>query len=539
MFMKISNSISGKLVDPIGRRIVNAKIYFQDGIITRIEESLEAENVYIIPGFVDSHVHIESSLLVPTRFAQAAIKNGTVAVVADPHEVANVAGIEGVRFMIENARQSKLKFFFGAPSCVPASPVDECFEPFTSREVAKLLDLPEVTHLAEMMNFPGVINGNAEVHSILSEAKARNKPIDGHAPGLSGENLTKYVSAGITTDHECFTLEEAKKKIELGMKVLIREGSAAKNFDALHPIIGQNPSMAMFCTDDCHPDELMGGHINKHVRKAIALGNDIFDVLQVASVNPVNHYRLNVGLLQVGQPADFIVVDNLKDFNVLSTHIKGIDVTKFEEDYAAEPPLFSFPNHFDHHKIKLDFPSGKPVKVIKVIEGELITETLKTSVPGSGYDFDKDILKIVVLSRYNPNNIGVGLINGFGMRKGAIAASIAHDSHHIVAIGANDDSIVRAIDYIIESRGGMCYYDGNEIMGLALPFFGLMTNVDVSDAAKEYSLINKKLKADGCKLHAPFMTMAFMSLSVIPHLKLTPTGLFDVDRFSLTTIFVD
>lgn len=539
MFMKSSNSISGKLVDPIGRRIVSAKIYIQDGVITQIDESLDAENVYIIPGFVDSHVHIESSLLVPTRFAQAAIKNGTVAVVADPHEVANVAGIEGVRFMIENSRQSKLKFFFGAPSCVPASPVDECFEPFTSREVAKLLDLPEVTHLAEMMNFPGVINGNTDVHSILSEAKARNKPIDGHAPGLSGENLTKYVSAGITTDHECFTLEEAKKKIELGMKVLIREGSAAKNFDALHSIIGQNPSMAMFCTDDCHPDELMGGHINKHVRKAIALGYDIFDVLQVASVNPVNHYRLNVGLLQVGQPADFIVVDNLKDFNVLSTYIKGVNVTNFEKDYAAEPPLFSFPNHFDHHKIKLDFPSGKPVKVIKVIEGELITETLKTSVPGSGYDFDKDILKIVVLSRYNPNNIGVGLINGFGMRKGAIAASIAHDSHHIVAIGANDDSIVRAIDYIIKSRGGMCYYDGNDTMGLALPFFGLMTNVDVSDAAKEYSLINKKLKADGCKLHAPFMTMAFMSLSVIPHLKLTPAGLFDVDRFSLTSIFAE
>ncbi|MEY1640216.1 adenine deaminase [Tenuifilum osseticum] len=537
--MKSSNSISGKLVDPIGRRIVNAKIYFQDGVITQIDESLDAENVYIIPGFVDSHVHIESSLLVPTRFAQAAIKNGTVAVVADPHEVANVAGIEGVRFMIENARQSKLKFFYGAPSCVPASPVDECFEPFTSKEVAKLLDLPEVTHLAEMMNFPGVINGNTEVHSILSEAKARNKPIDGHAPGLSGENLTKYVSAGITTDHECFTLDEAKKKIELGMKVLIREGSAAKNFDALHPIIGQNPSMAMFCTDDCHPDELMGGHINKHVRKAIALGYDIFDVLQVASVNPVNHYRLNVGLLQVGQPADFIVVDNLKDFNVLSTYIKGVNVTNIEEDYAAEPPLFSFPNHFDHHKIKLDFPSGKPVKVIKVIEGELITETLKTSVPVSGYDFDKDILKIVVLSRYNPNNIGVGLIHGFGMRKGAIASSIAHDSHHIVAIGANDDSILRAIDYIIESRGGICYFDGNETMGLALPFFGLMTNVDVSDAAKEYSLINKKLKADGCKLHAPFMTMAFMSLSVIPHLKLTPAGLFDVDRFSLTSIFAE
>ncbi|HET54951.1 MAG TPA: adenine deaminase [Ignavibacteria bacterium] len=533
------NSITGKLVDPIGRRIVNARVYFQDGVISEIEESNVDENVYIIPGFVDSHVHIESSLLIPTRFAQAAVKNGTVAVVADPHEVANVAGIQGVRFMIENAKLSKLKFFFGAPSCVPASPVDECFETFTSKEVAKLLELPEVTHLAEMMNFPGVVNGNTEVHSILSEAKARNKPIDGHAPGLSGENLTKYVSAGITTDHECFTLEEAKRKIELGMKVLIREGSAAKNFDALHPLIGINPNMVMFCTDDCHPDELIGGHINKLVRKAVALGYNLFDVLQVVSVNPVYHYGLNVGLLQVGQPADFIVVDNLKDFNVLSTYINGVNVTNFDKEFSVEAPSFTFPVGFDHNKVRLEIPSGKQVKVIKVIEGELITETLKTAVPSSGYDFEKDILKIVVLSRYNPDNISVGLIHGFGMKKGAIAASIAHDSHHIVAIGANDDSILQAIDYIIQNRGGICYYNGDDTLGLALPFFGLMSKTNVNDAAREYSLINEKLKADGCKLHAPFMTMAFMSLSVIPHLKLIPAGLFDVDRFSLTSIFAD
>jgi len=538
-FMDGLNSITGKLVDPIGRRIVNARVYFQDGVISEIEESNVDENVYIIPGFVDSHVHIESSLLIPTRFAQAAVKNGTVAVVADLHEVANVAGIQGVRFMIENAKLSKLKFFFGAPSCVPASPVDECFETFTSKEVAKLLELPEVTHLAEMMNFPGVVNGNTEVHSILSEAKARNKPIDGHAPGLSGENLTKYVSAGITTDHECFTLEEAKRKIELGMKVLIREGSAAKNFDALHPLIGINPNMVMFCTDDCHPDELIGGHINKLVRKAVALGYNLFDVLQVVSVNPVYHYGLNVGLLQVGQPADFIVVDNLKDFNVLSTYINGVNVTNFDKEFSVEAPSFTFPVGFDHNKVRLEIPSGKQVKVIKVIEGELITETLKTAVPSSGYDFEKDILKIVVLSRYNPDNISVGLIHGFGMKKGAIAASIAHDSHHIVAIGANDDSILQAIDYIIQNRGGICYYNGDDTLGLALPFFGLMSKTNVNDAAREYSLINEKLKADGCKLHAPFMTMAFMSLSVIPHLKLIPAGLFDVDRFSLTSIFAD
>lgn len=537
--MDNSNSIKGKLVDPIGRTIFNARIYFQDGIISKIEESDIDEDVYIIPGFIDSHVHIESSLLIPTRFAQAAIKNGTVAVVADPHEVANVAGIEGVRFMIENAKQSHLKFFFGAPSCVPASPVDECFEPFTHEQVAKLLDLPEVTHLAEMMNFPGVIHGNTEVYSILNEAIKRNKPIDGHAPGLGGEYLKKYVSAGITTDHECFTIEEAKQKIDLGMRVLIREGSAAKNFDALHPLIGQNPNMVMFCTDDCHPDELISGHINKHVRKALALGYDLFDVLQVASVNPVNHYKLNVGLLQEGQPADFIVVDNLKELNVLATFIKGINVAQLGDNFSVVAPKFNFPNHFDHQKIKLELPAFKSVKVIKVIEGELITDTLETVVPNTGYDFDNDILKIVVISRYNPNNISVGLIQGFGITKGAIAASIAHDSHHIVAVGANDNSILQAIDYILQNRGGICYYDSNETMGLALPFFGLMTNADVNDAARKYSLINEKLKADGCKLHAPFMTMAFMSLSVIPHLKLTPAGLFDVDKFSLTSIFAD
>lgn len=288
--MSDSFAITGKLVDPINRKIFGAKIFIRNGIIEKIVESEDVDNLYILPGFVDSHVHIESSMLIPTRFAEVALRHGTVAAVTDPHEVANVAGIEGVRFMIENSKVSKMKIFFGAPSCVPASPIDECFQIFTANEIAKLLDYPEVTHLAEMMNFPGVINQNNMVNAILN-GKVRNKPIDGHAPGLMGDSLVKYVSAGISTDHECFTLDEAKQKIGLAMKVLIREGSAAKNFDALHPLIRINPQMVMFCTDDCHPDELIEGHINKHVKKAISLGYDLFDVLQVASVNPVKHYK--------------------------------------------------------------------------------------------------------------------------------------------------------------------------------------------------------------------------------------------------------
>lgn len=535
------NVISGRLVDPVGRRILNARIVIENGTIHKIEETANVDNVYILPGFIDSHVHVESSMLVPSRFGEVALKHGTVAVVADPHEVANVAGVNGVDFMIENSKLSALKFYFGVPSCVPASPVDECYQPFTAEVVGRLLDYPEVKHLAEMMNFPGVIDQNPEVHAILKEAKIRNKPIDGHAPGLMGENLGRYVSSGISTDHECFTLEEANQKVALGMKVLIREGSAAKNFYALHPIIRTNPSMAMFCTDDCHPDELIEGHINKLVRKALSLGYDLFDVLQVASVNPVNHYNLEVGLLQEGQMADFIIVDNLKDLNVLATYINGLKVidNSTEKQKSIKPPSYLFPEKLDHKKIEIQLPENKKVKVIKAIDGELITEKLELTCSSDGYDLHNDILKIVVLSRYSPNNVGVGFITGFGLKKGAIAASIAHDSHHVVAIGVNDVSIIRAVEHILQSRGGICYFDGSEVRGLALPFFGLMSDVDAYTAAREYSLIDKRLKSDSCKLHAPFMTMAFMSLSVIPHLKLTPAGLFDVDTFSLTKLVVD
>lgn len=531
--------IVGRVVDVKARFIRNARLVINEqGIIESVSACDEAPDVYILPGFVDSHVHIESSMLTPERFAETAIKHGTVAVVADPHEVANVAGVGGVKFMIENAKRSRLKVYFGAPSCVPASPIDECFSPFSSSDVAQLLDLPEVKFLAEMMNFPGVINDVQEVCSILNEARRKGVPIDGHAPGLTGDLLRKYVQAGITTDHECFSLAEAKEKIELGMKVLIREGSAAKNFDALHPIIGYNPKMAMFCTDDCHPDELIHGHINKHVKKALSLGYDIFDVLQIACVNPVEHYGLNVGLLQPGDPADFIMVDNLKELNVLSIYIDGVEIKCDQgQNVNLREPEYVFPKSYDITKIKIVLNSGQRVKVIEAIDGELITNKSSVIAKANGVDLENDILKIVVISRYNGGNVAAGLVKGFGIKRGAMAASIAHDSHHIIAIGVDDESLKKVIDFIIQNRGGVAYYGGGEMGGIALPVYGLMANVSAKEAANAYSKINERVKASGCKLKAPLMTMAFMSLSVIPHLKITPAGLFDVDTFSLTSLY--
>lgn len=539
--MKTNNIISGFIYDPIKRKGYGARIHVDCGKITRIVEDVKIDEPIIMPGFVDSHIHIESSMLTPTRFAHAAIKNGTVAVVADPHEIANVAGVEGVDFMVSNAKNAPMKFYFGAPSCIPASPFDECYMPFDHKTIAELLNRDDIFFLAEMMNYPGVIGGSKEVLKILAEATTRGKPIDGHAPGLRGVNVAEYVNAGICTDHECFSLEEALDKIKLGMKILIREGSAAKNFDVLHPLIALHPESTMFCTDDCHPDELLRGHINLKVKKAIELGYNIFDVIHVASVNPVKHYKLNVGLLQEGDSADFIVVNNFEKFDILKNYIGGVDVLNIQIPQIYHDKIdYVFPEIFDPERLQVKARTHM-VRAIEIIKNELITKqvvvynqsNLLVSQP------ENDILKITVVSRYNPNKVAVGLIKGFGLTKGAIAASIAHDSHHIIAIGVDDVSISRCVSYIIDNRGGICYFDGQELFGLALPVYGLMTDKTAEEAASSYETINSRVIADGCTLDAPFMTMSFMSLSVIPEIKITPGGLFDVGIFNYVDQFID
>lgn len=539
--MNFNQEICGVVFDPIKKEKFGARIQVDDGKILRIIEEPGIVAPLILPGLVDSHIHIESSMLTPSSFARAAVKHGTVAVIADPHEIANVAGVQGINYMINDANNSPLKFYFGAPSCIPASPFDECHTPFDYSIIGKLLDRNDIFFLAEMMNFPGVISKSESVLKIIAEAKKRGRPIDGHAPGVKGEGLNEYIKAGITTDHECFSLDEAREKINKGMKILIRDGSAARNFTALHPLIGSNTEAAMFCTDDCHPDELVRGHINLKVKRALELGYDVFDVIRVASVNPIRHYKLDVGLLQEGDPADFIVIDNLKNFKVLYNYIDGTDVLKIKEKQSlAEKIDYVFPSQFDPVKLRVPARTRR-VRAIEVVKNELITKQIivENNDKMLVTKLENDVLKIVVISRYNTNEVAVGLIKGFGLTKGAIAASIAHDSHHIIAIGVDDISISKCINYILSSRGGICYFDGNKLFGLALPVYGLMTNRNAEEAAKAYEDINSRVISDGCTLDAPFMTMSFMSLSVIPEIKITPKGLFDVGVFNYVDQFVE
>lgn len=536
--------IEGVVYDPIAKKVIPGKIFLNGEKIERIERDERITGPLILPGFVDSHIHIESSMLTPKKFSEVAVKHGSVAVVADPHEIANVAGVEGINFMINDAKDAKMKFFFGAPSCVPASPFDDCYKVLDSKEIEKLLQRDDIHFLGEFMNFPGVVNKDPDVLKKLEFAKRFNKPIDGHAPALSSNALKAYVDAGITTDHECFTIEEAREKIKLGMKVLIREGSAAKNYNTLHPLISEHFSNVMFCTDDCHPDDLLNGHMNLLVKRSLSFGYNIFDILQIVSVNPVKHYNLNVGLLQVGDPADFIIIDNLEKLTVLSTYINGTNVLKEDnkviEEINNQTIQYKFISGYKKELIKLNAKTPK-AKIINVIDGELVTEqsirNIKIEKSEVLSDTENDVLKIVVVNRYKYDEVSVGLIKGFGISRGAIAESIAHDSHHIIAVGADDDSIIKCLDFVINNKGGICYFNGQIIEGLSLPVYGLMSFNSAEKVANVYSQINSSVINDGCKLKSPFMTLSFMALTVIPKLKIAPRGLFDVEKFEFVDLF--
>ena len=548
-------TINGNLVDCLSRSLSPAAIEVREGRIHTIEMldgiSPDLSLPFISPGFIDAHVHIESSMLIPAAFARLAVAHGTVATVSDPHEIANVCGMEGVRFMIDNGKTVPFKFNFGAPSCVPATVFETAGDVLNASHVKALLESEDVKYLTEMMNFPGAISGDPEVLEKIATAKALGKPVDGHAPGLSGEGLRTYVERGISTDHECFTIEEAKEKLALGMKIIIREGSAAKNFDALIPLIETHPEMIMFCSDDKHPDSLVEGHINQLCTRAVKAGYDVFNILQAACINPVQHYKLNVGLLKVEDPADFILLSNLSDFKVLATYIDGVKVAENGLSLIPKPtmdavepkhgkPSLTTINRFGIGKINVEdlklLGDGEyTYPVIECIDGQLITNKISLQpLHRNGTwcsNTANDVLKIVVVNRYNPAPIAKAFIHRFGLTAGAIASSVAHDSHNIVAVGVDDESLCRAINLVIENKGGVSCVGPDTEHCLPLPIGGLMSADDGYAVATAYTSIDKAAKSLGSTLSAPFMSLSFMALLVIPHIKLSDKGLFDGDGF--------
>ena len=533
------------------QKIYPAEITVENGKIISITETPHsplATSHYLLPGFIDSHVHIESSMLVPSEFARLAVVHGTVSTVSDPHEIANVCGMEGVEFMIENGKTVPFKFNFGAPSCVPATIFETAGAVLDSIAVEKLLKRDEIRYLSEMMNFPGVLHEDEEVMKKIAASHRLNKPVDGHAPGLRGEDAKKYIAAGITTDHECFTKEEALDKLQNGMKIIIREGSAAKNFEALIDLLHDYPNQMMFCSDDKHPDSLVLGHINQLCARAVAKGIDVFKVLKAACINPVLHYKLDVGLLEVGDYADLIVVKDLEKFEVVKTFINGELVAENGRS-NIKTSKSKIINNFSCGKKEIsDFEiplatSQTPLAVIEALDGQLITNKffadpliINNSPPdgraGITSDPDKDILKIVVVNRYKDAPVAKAFIKNFGLKQGALASSVAHDSHNIVAVGVDDESICKAVNLVIKHKGGVSFCDDDIEMIVPLPVAGLMSNEDGYKIAEQYSLIDKAVKEAGSTLGSPFMTLSFMALLVIPHLKLSDKGLFDGDSFS-------
>lgn len=578
-------TITGNLVDVLQKKIYPAELTIEVGRIKGISPKPEVQSSnFILPGFIDAHVHIESSMLTPSEFARLAVVHGTVATVSDPHEIANVCGMSGVEYMIDNGAGVPFKFYFGAPSCVPATPFETAGAAIGVADVENLLSRKEIKYLSEMMNFPGVLNEDKEVLAKIEAAKRWGKPVDGHAPGLMGEDAKKYFAAGISTDHECFTFQEALDKLNCGAKILIREGSAAKNFEALIDLLHEHPDQMMFCSDDKHPDSLVAGHINELCVRAVEKEIDVFKVLQAACVNPVHHYQLEVGLLQEGDPADFIVVKDLQRFEVLQTYINGILVAeegrtligkgqvrgtrlevRGERSIGGELEIGSLEagigdeelevrregkgerqeiNNFDCTlKQPGDFlihssfiTPHSSISVIEALDGQLITNKLSVEPKVVDElivsDVDRDILKIVVVNRYHDAPVARAFIKNFGLKRGAIASSVAHDSHNIVAVGVDDESICQAVNLVIASKGGVSCVDGEKKMLLPLPVAGLMSAEDGYAVAEQYTAIDAAAKALGSKLSAPFMTLSFMALLVIPHLKLSDKGLFDGDSFS-------
>ena len=535
--------ISGNIVDVVTKRIFSGTLHIANGKITKIVEEVVSENHYIIPGFVDAHVHVESSMLIPSEFARLAVCHGSVATISDPHEIGNVLGVEGVKYMINNGKKTPFKFHFGAPSCVPATVFETAGAEITVDDVTELLALPEIHYLTEMMNFPGVLFDDPIVLAKIQAAKDAGKPIDGHAPGLMGADVEKYINAGITTDHECFTKAEALEKLKYGMKILIREGSAAKNFDELISLLDEYPTEIMFCSDDKHPNDLVEGHINTLAKRAVSKGCDVMNVLRATSYNIIKHYNMNVGLLQENDPADFCVVTDLKNFKVTQTYIDGNMVAENNKTLipSVEEALV---NNFNCSAISVDqikvASTSENVKVIEVEDGQLVTKkgvAQLTSINGFlESDTAQDVLKIVVVNRYFDAAPAVAFVKNYGLQQGALASCVAHDSHNIIAVGVSDADIVNAINLVVAHKGGVSLANGTEELVLPLPVAGIMSEKDGYEVANAYEKLDLRSKELGVKLQAPYMTMSFCALLVIPELKLSDKGLFDGNKFEFTEL---
>jgi len=538
------NKISGNIVDVMQSEIYPGILVISDGRIIDIVREETGDDTYLMPGLVDAHIHIESTMLPPAEFSRIAAVHGTVATVSDPHEIANVLGIDGVKYMIADAKRTPLKFCFGAPSCVPATPFETAGAVLGVKEVAELLNLDEIGYLAEVMNFPGVINEDPEVMTKIRSAAACSKPVDGHAPGLRGDDLARYARAGISTNHECLSADEALEDIGKGITVQVRRGSAADIFEECLPFLDEHWERCMFCTDDKHPDDLIRGHINEMVKGALAYGVDIMKVLRIASVNPVLHYNLDVGLLRRGDSADFIRVDNLSDFTILETWIGGRIVARSGAPLIPRktPRIVNTFHALPTEPASFAVPcGGERIAVIGVQDGSLMTEKLVV-VPKvqNGHvvsDTERDILKIAVVNRYKDTEPAVGFVKGFGLRTGALASSVAHDSHNIVAVGVSDTDLSRAVNLVIEQGGGLAAVSGNGEMLLPLPIAGIMSDGGYAEVADGYTRLDRMAREMGSELRAPFMTLSFMALPVIPRIKMSDKGLFDAEIFRRVDIF--
>ncbi|WP_418453681.1 adenine deaminase [Borreliella bissettiae] len=538
--------IEANYIDIFNKEIYPASIAIANGHIVSIEKINATLDEYVLPGFIDAHIHIESSFLIPSNFAHLVVAHGTVATISDPHEIANVNGIDGINFMINNSKKTEFKFFFGAPSCVPA--LSQKFETsgyvLNDKDIDELMKLDDIYYLAEVMDFKGVINKDVEIINKINSALKRNKVVDGHAPGLSPNLTLKYASSGISTDHECLTIEDARYKLSLGMKIIIREGSAAKNFESLHPLISECPKKycdsLMFCFDDAHPNDILNGHINLIVARAIEHGHDFFDVLKIACINPVLHYKIPVGLLRIGDPADFIITKDIKTFKIDKTYINGKLV--FNDGISLIPLINEIPiNNFNCSKKSIsDFKfstKNKMIPVINCISNQIIThKTMINSnllAPDFQSNLAEDILKIAIINRYKDNSkISIGFIKNFGIRNGAIGSTVAHDSHNIILVGSNDEYLCKAANIIIQNKGGLCALNNEKTIIMKLPISGLMSTLSAEEIASQYIKLNDFCKnVLGSQLDDPLMTLSFMSLTVVPHLKINDKGLFDVDSF--------